>query len=136
VLLLTASLLAGAGAWTCRILATPQPAETANPPFAAANNPKAPRDEEGLNVTVRGRFLDPDGKPGKGARLYWPRVPKTQPKDEEDIEIPQRGQTDADGRFRFELPRSDIKPEWKLSLVAAADGQPIEGRIEGRIVTN
>src|SRR5262249_26287557 len=121
--------------------------------FAAANNPKAPRDEEGLNVMVRGRVLDPDGKPVKEARLYWPRVPKTEPKDEDDLEIPQRGQTDAAGRFRFELPRSDIKPERKRWLVAAADGygvawaewsdiekggeltlrlvkdQPIEGRI-------
>jgi RNA polymerase sigma factor (sigma-70 family) len=73
-------------------------------------------------VQVRGRVLAPDGKPISNARLYWPRVPKTEPQSEDDIEIPQRGQTDAEGRFQFELPRSDIKPEWKLALIAAADG--------------
>jgi RNA polymerase sigma factor (sigma-70 family) len=114
---------------------------------------KAPAEKPADAVTVRGRLLDPDGKPIKDARLYWPRVPKTEPKSEDDIEIPQRGKTDAEGRFKIELPRSDIKPEWNLALIAAADGygvawafwsaiksgdeltlrlvkdQPIEGRI-------
>jgi len=73
-------------------------------------------------VRVRGQVLDPDGKPIDGARLYWPRVPKAEPRSEDDIEIPQRGKTDADGRFQIELPRSDIRPEWNLALIAAADG--------------
>jgi RNA polymerase sigma factor (sigma-70 family) len=104
-------------------------------------------------VQVRGRVLDPDDKPIPNARLYWPRVPKTTPQGEDDIEIPQRGKTDIEGRFQFELPRSDIKPDWNLALLAVADGygvawtfwsaiekgdeltlrlvkdQPIEGRI-------
>ena len=105
-------------------------------------------------VTVRGRVLDPDGNPVKGARLYWPRMPKTPPRSEEDIEFSLRTKTDAEGRFRFELPRAAIKSEWgQIPLFAAADGygadwaelpklnapaeltlrlvkdQPIEGRI-------
>jgi hypothetical protein len=82
-------------------------------------------------VAVRGRVLDPDGKPIKEARLYWPRLPKTEPRSEDDsekIEIALRAKTDADGRFRFELPRSDIHPEWpNASLLAVADGYGVDG---------
>jgi protocatechuate 3,4-dioxygenase beta subunit len=127
-------------------------APPADAPRAEATKAKADNPPNGA-VQVRGRVLDPDGKPIAGVRLYWPRVPKSEPLTEEDIEIPQRGKSDAEGRFQFELPRSDIKPEWKLALIAAADGygvawtfweaieggkeptlrlvkdQPIEGRI-------
>jgi RNA polymerase sigma factor (sigma-70 family) len=162
LLFLTASLLAGAGAWTCRTLATPQlsepKAEAPAPPSrpAQARQTESPRQEKDKGVRVCGRVLGPDGKPVKGARLFWPRLPKTEPRtveEIENIEIPQRGQTDGEGRFRFELPRSDINPDWNLALIAAADGygvawaewptlkkggeltlrlvkdQPIEGRI-------
>ncbi|HEY7326460.1 MAG TPA: sigma-70 family RNA polymerase sigma factor [Gemmataceae bacterium] len=159
VLLLTATLLAGAGAWMYHTLATPQPDEKQQKKPDAASRAgqgqkaDTPRKEQSETRTVSGRVLDPDGKPVQGARLYWPRVPKTEPKSEEDIEIPQRATTDADGRFRFELPRSDIRSDWNLTLVAASDGfgvdavelpkgdspaevtlrlvkdQPIEGRI-------
>jgi hypothetical protein len=70
---------------------------------------------------VKGRVLGPDGKPIKGARLYWPHVPKKPPRSEEDIEFPERAKSDADGRFRFELPRSDIDPALPFALIAAAD---------------
>lgn len=160
-LLLSATLLAGAGAWACRTLAMPQPAEPpakalASPQATQGNKDKTPRQQEGEGVAVMGRVLDPDGKPIEGARLYWPRVPKEEPLSEDDIEIPQRGKTDSDGRFRFELPRSDIKPDWNLSLIAAADGYGVawaewsaiekggeltlrlvkDHPIEGRIVTS
>ncbi len=74
------------------------------------------------SVTVRGRVLDPDGKPVQGARLYSLRLPKTQLKSEEDIEFSQRAKSDAQGRFRFELPRSDIHPQVPMPVLAAADG--------------
>lgn len=144
------ALAAGTVAVGAGILAHREPLTApADPPPAATKAPAAA-------VTVRGRVLDPDGKPVKGARLYWPRIPKTMPRSEEElekIEVPQRGQADAEGRFRFELPQADIKPEWRLVLIAAADSygvtwtdwptiaaggeltlrlvkdQPIEGRI-------
>jgi RNA polymerase sigma factor (sigma-70 family) len=127
-LLLTVALLAGAGVWTFRTPATPQPDEKQEEKPAASSRSgqgqkaDAPRKEQKEPRTVSGRVLDPDGKPVKGARLYWPRIPKTEPLSDEDIEIPQRATTDAAGRFRFELPNSDINPDWNLALVAAADG--------------
>ncbi len=133
VLLLAVTLAVGAGAWTYRLAATPQTAEpqTEAPatPSHPAQTPKAqtPGKEKGDSITVAGRVLGPDGKPIRAARLYWPRAPKTQPKSEEDIEFPERAKTDGDGRFRFELPRSDIHPEWNISLVAAADGYGVDG---------
>jgi RNA polymerase sigma factor (sigma-70 family) len=124
IFFLTATLLAGAGGWAWRTQAIPQLAETLAMPSRPAQEPKAqtPRKEKGDSMTVMGRVLDPDGKPVKEARLYWPRVPKTPPKSEEDIEYRQRATTDADGRFRFELPRSDIRTDWNFALVAAIDG--------------
>jgi uncharacterized GH25 family protein len=98
----------------------------AAPDERSESAPAADKPKIAATVTVRGRVLDPDGKPVKGAKLYWPRVPKTEPLSEEDIEIPQRGRTDTDGRFEFELPRSDIKPEWNLALVAVADGYGVD----------
>ena len=77
-------------------------------------------------MTVHGRVLGPDGKPVNGARLYWPRLPKTDPLSEDDFEFPQRATTDADGCFRFELPRSDMRPDWKPVLITAADGYGVD----------
>lgn len=109
--------------------------------------------KSGDAVAVRGRVFDPDGKPVQGARLYSLHLPKTQLKSEEDIEFIQRAKSDAEGRFHFELSRSDIHPEMPMPILAAADGygvgwtelprteapaeltlrlvkdQPIEGRI-------
>jgi RNA polymerase sigma factor (sigma-70 family) len=132
------------------------------PPATPADAPrsekvKAPADKSTNGpVQVRGRVLDPDGKPVKGVHLYWPRVPKEEPRSEDDIQIPERGQSDAEGHFQIELPRADIKPEWPLALIAAADGYGVtwtfwdkieaggeltlhlvkDHPIEGRIVTS
>jgi RNA polymerase sigma factor (sigma-70 family) len=128
-LLLAVGMLAGAGVWESggfRILSGGrQPPETS--PTRGADAPRSAKREAFESVQIRGRVLDPDGKPVKGARLYWPRVPKTEPRSEEDIEFPERAKTDADGRFRFELPRADIHPEWRISLIAAADDYGVDG---------
>lgn len=127
-----------------------QPSAPAEPPPTAA---KVPTEKPSATVTLRGRILGPDGKPVKGARLCWPHLRKMPPRSEDDIEYPQRGKTDAEGRFRFELPRTDIHADFRMYLIATADGygadwmelsadnmhaeltlrlvkeQPIEGRI-------
>jgi RNA polymerase sigma factor (sigma-70 family) len=129
VILLAASLLSGAGVWVCRgslAPAVPPPAERREQPHPSA------KPEAKETVVVRGRVLDPDGKPIKEARLYWPRVPKSEPRTAEDVEnidIAERAKSDAEGRFRFELPRSDIHPEWakNICLIAAAAGYGVDG---------
>ena len=73
-------------------------------------------------IAVRGRVLNPDGKPVEDARLYWPHLKRTPPRSEEDIEYPERAKTDAQGRFRFELPSGDIWGKDRVSLIATADG--------------
>ncbi len=132
LLLLTATVLTGAGAWTCRTLASPRSVDqTAEPPAtpslpASGQKAETPQKEKQVTITVTGHVLDPDGKPVKGARLYWPRMPKTLLPSVEHIEMPLRAKTDAEGRFRFELPRSDIRPDGNLALVAAADGYGLD----------
>jgi Sigma-70, region 4 len=82
------------------------------------------------NVVVTGRVLDPDGKSIAGARLYYPRWPKTWDAfrtDPGEIENLERGVTGPDGRFRVELPAAQIRPDRKLSLVAAAPGYGVDG---------
>ncbi|MGH7173873.1 MAG: sigma-70 family RNA polymerase sigma factor, partial [Gemmataceae bacterium] len=104
------------------------PTPPKDPPHAkAAKAPSAKPAEKPANaVKVRGRVLDPKGKPVKDARIYGPRLPKTPPRSEEDVEFPQRAKTDVDGRFRFELPRSEISLEMKFPLIAVADGYGVD----------
>jgi RNA polymerase sigma factor (sigma-70 family) len=113
------ALAAGAAAVGAGVMArrelSPPPEE---PPAAA----KAPADKPAETVTVRGRVLGPDDKPIKDARLFYPHLRTAQPRSEEDIEYPQRGKTDAEGRFRFEMPRTEVRAEFRMQLIAVADG--------------
>ncbi|HEY7154140.1 MAG TPA: sigma-70 family RNA polymerase sigma factor [Gemmataceae bacterium] len=126
--LMGGAVAAGAGVMARREPPLQPPAAA---PGAEKDKPSASKKPAEDAVTVRGRVLDPDGKPVKGARLYWPRVPKSEPRTSEDvenIEIAERAKSDAEGRFRFELPRSDIHPEWRnVCLLAAADGYGVDG---------
>ena len=72
-------------------------------------------------VAIRGRVLDPDGKPVANAKLYLPQRPKERPQGGGDVTIGQRGITDAEGRFRLDLPRKELKVR-PLPLLAAAEG--------------
>lgn len=78
------------------------------------------------SAIVRGRVLDPNGKPVPGARLYLMRLPKAEMKSNEDIDLSQQTQTDAKGCFRFELPRSDTDFYRPLAILAAADGYGVD----------
>ena len=90
---------------------------------------KAPAPLAG-SIVVTGRVLAPSGNPVAGAHLYYPRfrqMTDVRVGDYGETETPERGLTDADGRFRIELPSSDITSDRGRFLVAAADGYGING---------
>ncbi len=126
LLLLTTTLLTGAGAWTCRTLATPQPAqahaEPAKPPLAETQQRQAARENQGKDGMVSGRVVDPEGKPVRGAKLvftygYGERIPHK-----------VWAVSAADGRFAFTMPvragneGDSKKPKKDVYVVAAAEG--------------
>jgi protocatechuate 3,4-dioxygenase beta subunit len=139
LLAMAGALAAGAGVVGRRETTPPPnsgPAGSAQPPRkgsqsaaaekAGQQRPASARPRAEHPVVVSGRVLGPDGKPVAGARLYWLRV-KGEPRSEEDIEFLQRGTSDAQGRFRLELPPSDVRPGFNPPLVAAADGYGVDG---------
>jgi len=126
--LLLVGVLAGAGVW---VSAKPQAAsQTAEPPKSPVaskpqppqiKNTKATRPEESKTVTVKGRVVNPDGKPVRGAKLLflW-RFKK----------LPSKvwATSGADGRFVFEVARTPAAnsgwemPGERLYVLAAAEG--------------
>ena len=114
-ILLSVSLLAGsAGVLTHQALASklPAPQETTEPSdkslrqFAA--KPQATPTQEAAQdvLTIQGRVLDPDGKPVTGGQLYLsPRWPNSL--NSELARYPVRATTAADGRFTFQVARSE-----------------------------
>ncbi len=75
----------------------PRAAAAAAPARAQAVKPAEP----GEVLVYQGRVLDPDGKPFAGASLYLVSYGLKQPDNP-----PIRANSGADGRFRFEVPRS------------------------------
>jgi RNA polymerase sigma factor (sigma-70 family) len=129
-LLALAAGVVAVGAVSRAALRHEPPMPGSDPPHAEAPQSAAQKPTDAM--TVRGRVLGPDGKPVRGARLYWPRALKNEPRSSEDVEsidIAERAKSDADGRFRFELPRSDIHAGWlkNVSLIAVADGYGVDG---------
>ncbi len=116
VVLLAASVLAGASVWTYRGLAASAlvlSAQSAEPPAAkrADKPPSAPMNRETMKtIEIRGRVLGPDGKPKAGAKLLL--LGKAQP----------LGTTAADGGFTLAIPK-DTKGG---TLIAQADGFGID----------
>jgi RNA polymerase sigma factor (sigma-70 family) len=76
--------------------------------------------EEGIRL--RGRVLDPDGKPVASASLYWPRLLKQPPQSEDDYTLTMKATTDAKGRFQLNLKPSEMASAPRPYLIAAADG--------------
>lgn len=82
-------------------------------PFWRANQPMRPNGARissdstpGPRLTVRGRVVDLEGKPVKGARVEtWQASPEgmyeNQDPGQEDMNLRGRFETDADGRFSF-----------------------------------
>jgi RNA polymerase sigma factor (sigma-70 family) len=109
------------------------PPEDARPAKAARgpDRPAAPeaRPEPGEAVTVRGRVLDPDGKPLAGARLYLSTcmigAAKSSPWTPGGFRAVERAVSDKDGRFHFTMPRAEFERSdyWEHSrLMAVAKG--------------
>jgi RNA polymerase sigma factor (sigma-70 family) len=96
-LVLAASLLAGAAALGRQAAPAGQ---TPPAPAQAATAPPAGADEGAAEV--RGRVLDPDGKPVPGAKLYFYRL--TQEYKDPSSEA---ATTTADGGFSFRIARLD-----------------------------
>jgi RNA polymerase sigma factor (sigma-70 family) len=97
-------------------------------PAASAPSPdraRAAAEPAGPKETIRyqGQVLDPDGKPFAGAALYLMSDRLKHPDD-----LPIRATTGADGRFRFEVPKSDFdrsfgdEPWSGATLLARASG--------------
>jgi RNA polymerase sigma factor (sigma-70 family) len=127
VILLTASLLTGAGVSAYRGLAA-NPLTPSDPPAAKADdkpNATPSQPEAAKTVTIQGRVLDPDGKPVAGAKvvLQQRRFNQVLP---DFFPAPATGITDAEGRFRFSgnvhrnAPIRDLPP--LLTLTAHVPG--------------
>jgi RNA polymerase sigma factor (sigma-70 family) len=125
--LLAASLAAGAGFLAREALAARE--RTAGVQGLAAGSPRpAPEgakppasDDQGGGAEVRGRVLDPDGRPVRGAKLLFVRW---------SAQLPDKvwATSSADGRFRFMAPRAQVASDgWETAsegafVLAAAEG--------------
>src|SRR5579884_37103 len=69
-------------------------------------------------VEIKGRVLDPDGKPLSGAKVY---LSTYNGKDKNDPKI--RAVTDADGRFVFSASRAEVDRGEMVVAEAARYGQ-------------
>ncbi len=151
VLLLATSLLAG-GLLAYRQANDPRgsdleapvsSAPSANPPMLAD---QADLDEEKNEVgeesydriQVRGRVLDPQGRPLAGARLYVgyaPRRYELMAVAHQPV-YPQRAMSGTDGRFDFKFDRSDLDESYldasRPVVIAMADGFGLDWAEVGR----
>jgi len=95
-------------------------------PKAALAERPAKQNPAPQRMIVTGRVLDPDGKPVRGAAIDIvgrPRKPWVGASDEQsDHEILGRGEADADGRFRFEVPRTSSDLFFEVQALAIAPG--------------
>jgi protocatechuate 3,4-dioxygenase beta subunit len=125
VLLLAASLIAGAAVLTQRVTAgddgakpraanvQPPAAKEAKPSATKVAEPPAPHDKD--SIAYGGRVLGPDGRPVAGAKLYmtvawgYPHHPSPSP---------EYATTGPDGRFQFAVPKAKFGD--RLTVVAAA----------------
>jgi RNA polymerase sigma factor (sigma-70 family) len=119
-----AAMLGGAGLWySAKPQAAAEPPNTPAQPPAHARIRSARESQKPVgSLILRGRVLGPDNKPVAGAKLYLPHWSRDRQQKHGDVAVVQRGNTDKDGRFRLELPRTEIQPDQDFSLLAAADG--------------
>ncbi len=107
------------------------PARTTGRPSAPAVRPSLPEAKAKVEETptVRGRVIDPDGKPFAGAKVY---VYRPDPRPGDDVVFAPGAPvpdaiSDADGRFQFAMPEPGFQerrvPErWSNPIVVALAG--------------
>ena len=136
---LLAAGLIGWGASAALVSPAPKaPQAASTPPVTAilrtGSTPVPPPNPDSADTTgtfvVRGRVLDPDGKPVAGAGIYVRHHAEVQWLPINPMAARQKGQvaaTDADGRFHFDLdkaaadgPSDDGGPGWHKAQIAAA----------------
>jgi RNA polymerase sigma factor (sigma-70 family) len=97
----------------------PKPDRTGSHALNVANQAKG-------RMTVVGRVLDPDGKPVKGAivdLVTRPRSPWVGASDEIDQHtLLGQSQSDGDGRFQLDSPRTSSSRVFEVTTIAAAPG--------------
>lgn len=108
LLLLTALTLGVGGFLAHRAVQNRTFAEAPAAP-KAPQSPPAPSASKEPAIEIKGRVLDPDGKPLAGARLFL-------------RSNSVRATTDEGGRFRFTAKPSDFDPQGKATLAATANG--------------
>jgi RNA polymerase sigma factor (sigma-70 family) len=99
---LAAGVLLGVGMQRPDAIAGPKPgdAKSTSTPVAGPATPAAPPE-------FGGQVLDPDGKPVKGAKVYFLYyTPNARP-------IPERAVTDADGRFHITMKLGELDPTYQ-----------------------
>jgi RNA polymerase sigma factor (sigma-70 family) len=120
--ILTGVLTLGVGVHTFAVF-DDKPAKPEKDQPAPANVAKAGAPAPGMQV-VKGRVLDPTGKPVAGARLYLPaalpRIPL--PFFQKDAAPQLQATTGPDGRFEFSVVRAPAGMDFYRPLVAVADG--------------
>jgi len=78
-------------------------------------------------ITVRGRVLDPQGKPLGSAKLYLGHYG---PKDE--LVVTERAKSNADGRFEFRFPKSQLSKVHPDQVIGHVYGMPTLEILEPR----
>jgi RNA polymerase sigma factor (sigma-70 family) len=118
LLLFAVALVAAAGALAREAMTAREQATTSQKSEDRGQKPAA--DEKGDSVEVRGRVVDPAGKPVAGAKVYFARYilpdPPAQPSD--------TATSDAEGRFRLRVSRLGyseqyMKARWMQGAVVA-----------------
>src|SRR5262249_38109471 len=118
VVLLTALTL-GLGGWLVhRAVQTRTHVEAPAAPRALAPlSPPAPSASKDQAIEIKGRVLDPDGKPFADASVFL--LPNGNPKK---ADKPVHAATDKEGRFRLNAHPSDFGPQGKGVLAATVKG--------------
>ena len=127
MLLLLWAALAGAGLGLVALCRARAEQPTSSPPTAPGAASKEAGGDAKEVVKVRGRVLDPEGKPLAGAKLY---LGHHGPKDE--VAVTERARSDAAGRFEFRFLRSQLRKAHPDRPIGASPGAPSLGLYESR----
>ncbi len=115
-IVLLLSLIAGIGGSLAH-RAVPSGTRAKVPATPPPQSPPARNASMDHAVEIKGRVLDPDGKPVAGARLFL--LPDSTRKKADAI---VRGRTDKEGRFGFTAKPTIFDSKGKTTLAATADG--------------